>query len=226
VSREVTVSPVARAAAEPAIIADAAGSVDDQERTLAGRWALLVGAGALLVAAVYFLSAQWEVLTALQGGPPLTAPASLLLLAVGCGLAWLLRGRLAPLAPEGTAETFACFVAGFATLAAAVEAYNVVLALPATGPRDAFVAVSVAWFAVGAAIVLVGLRLSSRPLRQGGLGVLALTGCKVLLLDTAQLGTMGRVAAFTLIGVVFIGVALLYGRQQMGRDSRTGGPPA
>jgi hypothetical protein len=56
----------------------------------------------------------------------------------------------------------------------------------------------------------VGLRLSALVYRRLGFGLLALTALKVLLTDTAEVGVMGRVAV---IGVVFIGIALLYGRK-------------
>ncbi|MEB3222913.1 MAG: hypothetical protein VKS61_12625 [Candidatus Sericytochromatia bacterium] len=69
---------------------------------------------------------------------------------------------------------------------------------------------------LAAGLVTVGLRVSSPQLRQLGFGLLAFTSLKVLLTDTAQLDSMGRVAAFGLIGLVYLGVALGYGKRRPG----------
>jgi uncharacterized membrane protein len=109
---------------------------------------------------------------------------------------------------------FEFLVACFAVAAAGLEAYNLVAEV--ADNSQAWVSVSVAWIATAAGLVTVGMRVSSPELRQLGFGLLAFTSLKVLLTDTAQLDSMGRVAAFGLIGVVYLGVALVYGRRRPG----------
>jgi hypothetical protein len=70
------------------------------------------------------------------------------------------------------------------------------------------------WLAAGATLVLMGFRVSSLPLRKLGSGLLVATGIKVVLTDSMSVGMMGKVVIFVLIGVVFLGIALTYGRKQ------------
>jgi uncharacterized membrane protein len=80
---------------------------------------------------------------------------------------------------------------------------------------------SAVWLVLGAALLLAGLFLKSMPLRMASAAVIALTICKVFLLDMTAL--TGALRAFSFIG---LGVSLLaIGRFYQRILVRTGNAP-
>jgi uncharacterized membrane protein len=72
---------------------------------------------------------------------------------------------------------------------------------------------SAVWAAYALAVLAVGLRLHSEPLRWTGLGLFALTFAKVFLYDTAELDGLYRVAVFLALSVMMAAAA--YGYQKL-----------
>jgi uncharacterized membrane protein len=73
---------------------------------------------------------------------------------------------------------------------------------------------SAVWAAYALAVLAVGLRLHSEPLRWTGLGLFALTFAKVFLYDTAELDGLYRVAVFLALSVMMAAAAYGYQRLQ------------
>ena len=72
--------------------------------------------------------------------------------------------------------------------------------------------VSVFWAGCGIAALVIGLRLSVRFLRIGGLGLLCLAATKVFLYDLGALQSAYRVGSFIGIGLVLLGAGFAYQR--------------
>jgi hypothetical protein len=70
-----------------------------------------------------------------------------------------------------------------------------------------------AWFLLaGAALLAVGFRRQSALLRWQGLVLLAVTICKVFLLDTSTLSQGYRIISFLALGALLLGVSFAYQR--------------
>ena len=67
------------------------------------------------------------------------------------------------------------------------------------------------------ALVLLGFRREVKPVRQFGLGVAALAGAKVLLVDLSALDALYRVGSVFILGLASLLVAYLYHRHARGR---------
>ncbi len=70
--------------------------------------------------------------------------------------------------------------------------------------------VTIVWAAVASAFLATGIVRRVRTLRLAGLGLLALSTVKVLLVDTSSLATPGRVGVFAAVGILLIVGAFLY----------------
>ena len=70
--------------------------------------------------------------------------------------------------------------------------------------------VTIVWAAVASAFLATGILRRVRTLRLTGLGLLALSTVKVLLVDTSSLATPGRVGVFAAVGILLIVGAFLY----------------
>jgi uncharacterized membrane protein len=73
-------------------------------------------------------------------------------------------------------------------------------------------AYSAAWLVYGVATLVVGLVLGSKPVRLLSGVVVTVTAAKVFLLDLADVGGVWRAFSFIGLGVVLIGIALVYQR--------------
>jgi hypothetical protein len=149
---------------------------------------------------------------------PFTAATALAVLASGVALTRLARGALAPMLAEGGGNHLATLVAGFTLLASTIETYRIVSLLPGSGSNAAWLSVSVVWAVLSAVTILMGMRLSHRHLRQGGFLLGAATALKVVFTDVGVLDTAGRVVVFTLVGLGFLGVGLVYGKRREGSE--------
>lgn len=72
--------------------------------------------------------------------------------------------------------------------------------------------VSLEWTLIGAGLLIGGVQSGIRALRLMGLGMLALTTCKLFLYDLGFLVMPYRALSFAGLGLALIGVAWLYGR--------------
>ena len=70
--------------------------------------------------------------------------------------------------------------------------------------------VTMVWAVVASALLAVGIVRRLRMLRLAGLGVLAMSVVKLLLVDTSSLAMPGRVGVFAAVGVLLIVGAFLY----------------
>ena len=70
--------------------------------------------------------------------------------------------------------------------------------------------VTITWSVAASAFLAVGIVRRVKASRLVGLGVLALSVVKLLLVDTASLATPGRVGVFAAVGVLLIAGAFLY----------------
>ena len=85
-----------------------------------------------------------------------------------------------------------------------------------------------AWMGVaGLALVIVGFRTSSGPMRWIGLVGLALTAAKVLLYDMSDAGPAWRVGAMVVTGILIVGSSAVYARATRVVDAKkaAGGEP-
>lgn len=73
---------------------------------------------------------------------------------------------------------------------------------------------SVIWASLGAVLVLLGFGLRHALLRYLGLALLVVTGIKVYFRDLADLNLAYRIVSLLVLGVLLLGVALLYTRFQ------------
>ena len=95
------------------------------------------------------------------------------------------------------------------------SAEQTLYAFELTGQRDAPLAhllVSLAWTLIGAGLLVGGVQASLRGVRLMGLGMLALTTCKLFLYDLSFLQMPYRALSFAGLGLALIGVAWLYSR--------------
>lgn len=73
-------------------------------------------------------------------------------------------------------------------------------------------ALSIYWGVYAIGLVAVGFAVRSTMTRYGGLGLLALTLSKVLLVDLAHVGTMYRVLSLLAVGLLFIATSVAYSK--------------
>lgn len=95
------------------------------------------------------------------------------------------------------------------------SAEQTLYAFDLTGQRDAPLAhllVSLEWTLIGAGLLVGGVQASLRGVRLMGLGMLALTTCKLFLYDLGFLQMPYRALSFAGLGLALIGVAWLYSR--------------
>jgi uncharacterized membrane protein len=147
-----------------------------------GWLALLVGGGAALYGLYRDMQARPQ--SALDGVFPRSALAQLIAPALVIALAW------------GSAE-------------------QTLYAFELAGRRGAPLAhmlVSLAWTLIGAGLLVGGVQASLRGVRLMGLGMLALTTCKLFLYDLGFLQMPYRALSFAGLGLALIGVAWLYSR--------------
>ena len=71
---------------------------------------------------------------------------------------------------------------------------------------------SAVWIAFGVMLLIVGLLLDSKPARLASAAVVSLTTAKVFLLDLAGLAGIWRALSFIGLGLVLVGIGLLYQR--------------
>lgn len=69
---------------------------------------------------------------------------------------------------------------------------------------------TIVWAVIASALLVIGIAARRKVLRFGGLALLGLSILKILLRDTASLGTPSRVAVFTAVGVLMLVGAFLY----------------
>jgi uncharacterized membrane protein len=78
--------------------------------------------------------------------------------------------------------------------------------------RPEQVAISIFWSIFAVASVLLGFRIRSAGLRYFGLGLLALTLLKVVVIDMSQVQTGYRILSFMGLGALLLGTSVLYGK--------------
>jgi uncharacterized membrane protein len=71
---------------------------------------------------------------------------------------------------------------------------------------------SATWLGFGALLLLAGVWLQSKPARLASAAVLLLTIAKVFLVDMAGLTGIWRALSFIVLGLVLVGIGLLYQR--------------
>ncbi len=75
-------------------------------------------------------------------------------------------------------------------------------------------ALSVVWVLYSGAVIGLGFVRKFKPFRQLGLSLLGLTVLKVFLLDMQALERGYRIAAFVVLGIVLLGISMLYQRER------------
>jgi uncharacterized membrane protein len=80
--------------------------------------------------------------------------------------------------------------------------------------REAQLAVSLVWSALGVTTFVIGLLGHLRPVRRGGLALLGLATAKVFIVDLASLDLAYRVLSLVGLGVLLLVGAGIYARQQ------------
>ena len=88
----------------------------------------------------------------------------------------------------------------------------------------AVVWMSIAWAVYAAALVGVGFWKNRAAMRWVGLGVFALTVCKVFLVDLAQLEAVYRIGSFLVLGALLVAASFLYQRAR--RVTKPPSPPS
>lgn len=90
-----------------------------------------------------------------------------------------------------------------------------------TGPTSSAegFAVSAVWILIGIALLVVGVRISSRPARYAALAMMGLAAGKVFLFDVGELEDLWRVASFLGLGASLLILAGVYRRFILGRDA-------
>jgi uncharacterized membrane protein len=81
---------------------------------------------------------------------------------------------------------------------------------------------SVLWAAYAALVLLVGFKVGSAALRWTALGLFALTLCKVVFIDMAELPGFYRVAAFFVLSVIMGAAAWGYQKIERLRRAKAG----
>lgn len=69
-----------------------------------------------------------------------------------------------------------------------------------------------AWLAMGAGLLVLGLRRDERPMRLAGIGLIILTTVKVFIVDMSALEGLWRVLSFLGLGLALIGMGAVYKR--------------
>jgi uncharacterized membrane protein len=77
-------------------------------------------------------------------------------------------------------------------------------------------AISAAWIGLGIALLVVGVRISSRPARYAALAVMGLAAAKVFLVDVGGLQDLWRVASFLGLGASLLVLAGVYRKFVLG----------
>ncbi len=105
-------------------------------------------------------------------------------------------------------RSFACAVAAAMAFAVVTEESHFFGKEYLPALRGGFV--TIVWAALASATLAAGIMGRIRVSRLAGLGILALSVLKLLLLDTASLATPGRVGVFAAVGALLIAGAFLY----------------
>jgi uncharacterized membrane protein len=71
---------------------------------------------------------------------------------------------------------------------------------------------SAVWLGFGVVLLLLGIAIGSKPARLASAAVVLLTIAKVFLVDTAGLTGVWRALSFIGLGIVLVGIGLLYQR--------------
>jgi uncharacterized membrane protein len=154
------------------------------------------------------------------------------LILLGYGIPALLAGALALIARANRPLAYR-YIAASAAVALALlyltlevrRIYHgsTIAAFAATGDAEQYT-YSAVWLAFGVALLIAGFMLRSQPARMASAAVVALTIGKVFLVDMAGLTGIFRALSFIGLGVVLIGIALLY--QRLLFPARRAAPPA
>lgn len=152
-----------------------------------------------------------------------------LVTALAVWFAWITRGvpgwgRAARMA----AGAAALYTVSFAVIAPAARALLERTDQTANeSAQQIGLAISIAWALIGLVLIILSVRQGSATLRYAGIGLLAVTAAKVVLLDTNTLDAGLRVAVFLASGVVLLvgGYALLRVDGHARRE-RGSAPPA
>ncbi|BAT59009.1 hypothetical protein GJW-30_1_01537 [Variibacter gotjawalensis] len=84
---------------------------------------------------------------------------------------------------------------------------------PGSWPSDAELwTYSAVWLVFGVVLLLIGIALRSQPARMASAIVILITVCKVFLFDLAGIGGIWRALSFIGLGLVLVGIGLLYQR--------------
>ena len=146
----------------------------------------------------YAVPAVLAALVALQGAPAGSRLGRALRLATGC----------------------VAFALAFAALSLEIRflfADGPDLSAGVIGPAESYT-YSAAWLIFGLVLLLVGLVFDLKAARIASALLILLTVLKVFLLDMANLEGVWRALSFMGLGVVLIGIGLLYQRLLFGRD--------
>jgi uncharacterized membrane protein len=159
--------------------------------------------------------------TVVAGFPVLTdATVALVSLAIACGIGVRLH-RTDPLGVPGA------IAAGLLLLyAVSVAVVDVFQQQVGTRPledlqREAQLALSLVWSALGVIAFVIGLRGRLRPVRRAGLALLGLATAKVFIVDLASLDVAYRVLSLVGLGVLLLVSAVVYARQQQREAANT-----
>ena len=164
-------------------------------RIMPGGWLLAVNAGALLVAAAIsvFVSAEY----AWRNDAPIGDDIANLAVIIAIGVAGWIAGRLEVRA-----------VAGFVVLGLSLLWLGSVFVHLPQGQAI----VSLSWAVVGVAILVAGAVRKIPQLGNVGLGVLALTVGKLLLVDMAEVDALWRAGLFLAVGLSLLRLGFLLPR--------------
>jgi uncharacterized membrane protein len=157
--------------------------------------------------------------TVVAGLPILTdATIALVSVAIACGLGVRLH-RTDPLSLPG-----AIAAALLVLYAISIGVVDVFQRQVGTRPledlqREAQLALSLVWSALGVIAFVIGLRAHLRPVRRAGLALLGLATVKVFIVDLASLDVAYRVLSLVGLGILLLLSAVVYARQQQ-RESQ------
>lgn len=116
-------------------------------------------------------------------------------------------------------------VIGLAWFSAEQTLYSFELNAQKNAPA-AHLLVSLEWTLLGAGLLVGGVQQAIRALRLMGLGMLALTTCKLFLYDLGFLEMPYRAFSFAGLGLALIGVAWLYSRLERAQTDNNSGKQA
>jgi uncharacterized membrane protein len=181
-----------------------------------GRWYAL----ATLAAALTHLGGQ-DALMRLPGDPAFTGGWALAVWAAALLSAGLAAGLWRPVGMERDVRSVR---AALWVVAGALLLFGVTAEIrryfrlhSAAAELAGSLAVSAWWLVFATGLVLLGFGRDVRPVRQFGLGVAALAGAKVLLVDLSALDALYRVGSVFILGLASLLVAYLYHRHARGR---------